>query len=193
MNRRRRVTPLLLLPVLLGLVAGCQVPAEETPRSIDSPPGATGEATRATPQPTRSGLVVERLYYLRDDKLVPVTRRLPGPLPVEAHLELLLAGPAEAEQLAGLTSAVTGSDAVLGVEVSQGEAVVEVGAGLAGTGRNDEMLAFGQIVQTLTTRPDIDRVTFRQGGEHLGIPRADGALSRAPLTARDYSDLTVPG
>ncbi|WP_422774151.1 GerMN domain-containing protein [Plantactinospora sp. WMMC1484] len=193
MNQRRPVRPTLVLPLLLGLVVGCQVPVEETPRPIDSPPGVTVEATRPTPQPTRSGVVVERLYYLRDDKLVPVTRRLPDPLPVDAHLQLLLAGPAEVEQRAGLTSAVTGSDTVLGVEVADGEAVVEVGAGLAGTGRNDEILAFGQIVQTLTARPDVDRVTFRQGGEHLGIPRADGALSRAPLTTQDYSELTVPG
>ncbi|MEQ4304278.1 GerMN domain-containing protein [Plantactinospora sp. B6F1] len=189
MRHRRRVPPLL---VLLALLAGCQVPTEETPRSIESPPGTVGTVTRPPPSPGPSGLAVERVYYVRDGKLVPVVRRLPAPLPATAHLDLLLAGPTDDEQHSGLTSSVTGPDTILGVRVAGGEATVEVGAGLAGTGRNDQILAFGQIVRTLTARPDVDRVTFEQDGEHLGIPRADGALSRAPLTAEDYSDLTAP-
>jgi hypothetical protein len=192
--RVRRVAAIL---GLLGTLAGCGVTAEGSARPIDPPhnvrPPATSPPATSPPPTLRAGTVVERLYYVRDGWLVPVVRRLRFPLTAEAHLDLLLAGPTDAEQRAGLTSPVTGPDTVVGLRVRGREAVVDIGDGLAGTGRNDEILAFGQLVHTLTARADIDRVSFWHSGEHVGIPRADGSLSRAPLTAADYAELVSPG
>lgn len=181
--------PMLLVVVVLAMLTACGVPGEDTPRPIGPAPGARPVVTSPVPPLTQPGVVVERLYFVRDDRLVPVIRRLPTPSTVGAQLELLLAGPNDAEQRAGLTSAVTGTDTVAGVRVINDEALVDLGDGLAGAGRNDEILAYGQIVHTLTTRPDVERVTFLHDGEHLGIPRADGSLSRSPLIAEDYASL----
>jgi spore germination protein GerM len=179
-------------PVLVGLVValtGCGVPAEDEPRSVEPPRGV--QRVTASPAPTvaQPGIFVERLYYLRGDQLVPVVRQLQVELTAQAHLDLLLAGPTDAEEAAGLTSAVTGSNAVTGLRVGDGAAEIDIGDGLAGTGRNDEILAFGQIVLTITTRPDVRQVTFVHNGESIGIPRADGSLSRSALTKSDYAAL----
>ncbi|GAB2948891.1 hypothetical protein GCM10027280_41900 [Micromonospora polyrhachis] len=189
MKHRIGLAGVLTAAVLYALV-GCGVPDEDTPRRVTPPRDilpATGTPATA---PTQAGTVVERLYYVRDDRLVPVDRRLWTAPSAAAHLELLLAGPNNEEQDAGLSSALTGADPIVGLRIVGNEAIIDVGDSLAGAGRTDEILAFGQIVATLTTRPDIDRVTFRHNGDGLGIPRADGSLSRTPLTAGDYAALT---
>lgn len=186
----RRAGPTFLAGVVL--LTGCGVPVETSPRPVDPPPGVLQATTSPAPLPTRPGSVAQRLYLVRDNLLVPVVRRVPVPLSAAALLDLLLAGPDDTEQRSGLTSALTGPDSVLGLQVVSGEAMVDIGEGLSGTGRNDEILAFGQIVRTLTTHADVDRVTFRHDGDAVGIPRADGSLSRTPLTDADYADLLAP-
>ncbi|WP_091461229.1 hypothetical protein [Micromonospora inyonensis] len=42
------------------------------------------------------------------------------------------------------------------------------------------------------TAADVDRVTFVQGGQRLGVPRTDGSLSTGPLTAADYTAMVSP-
>lgn len=175
---------------LLAL-AGCGVSAEPAPREVTPPHGPFPAATSAPPVTAESGSVVQRLCYVRDDTLVVVKRRTPTlPTPRE-QIELLLDGPLDTERDDRLTSRLTGVNVVTDVRVADGEATVAVGERLAGTGRNDEVLAFGQIVCTLTSRDDVDRVTFVQGGQRLGVPRADGSLSTGPLTAIDYAAMVT--
>ncbi|MFB9544471.1 GerMN domain-containing protein [Micromonospora sagamiensis] len=175
---------------LLAL-AGCGVSAERVPREVTPPHGPFPAATPGTAA-TESGTVVQRLCYVRDDTLVVVDRRVRTlPTPRE-QIGLLVDGPVATEQEDRLTSALTGVNVVTDVRVAGGEATVAVGERLAGTGRNDEVLAFGQIVCTLTGRADVDRVTFVQGGQRLGVPRADGSLSTGPLTAADYAAMVSP-
>ncbi|MBM0224706.1 hypothetical protein JNW87_03160 [Micromonospora sp. ATA51] len=45
----------------------------------------------------------------------------------------------------------------------------------------------------MVARDDIDTVAFTRRGQPLGVPRADGSLSEQPLTAAEYTALTVPG
>ncbi|MEO3926636.1 GerMN domain-containing protein [Micromonosporaceae bacterium B7E4] len=143
--------------------------------------------TAPTASPT--GAVGERLYYVRDERLVVVTRQVPTPSAPAALLEALLAGPSEQERDAGLSTALTGVDPMTTVRVTGDGATIDVGDRLAEAGRTDEILAFGQIVCTIAGHPSVNHVTFRHDGEPLGIPRADGSLSQAPLTCPDYGTL----
>ncbi|MEH0975246.1 GerMN domain-containing protein [Micromonospora sp. CPCC 205546] len=181
--------------VVLGLLAGCGVPTEGAPRAVAPPPGPfpSPGAVVATPSPTlAAGRTTEVLCFVRDDRLVRVERRVDGTPTVDAQLQHLLAGPTTAERDTGLTTALPGAVAVAAARPRGTEVDVDLGGPGDETGRSDEVLAFGQIVCTLTARSDVESVAFFRGGAPLGVPRADGSLSRRPLAADDYAGLVAP-
>ena len=104
---------------------------------------------------------------------------------VQQLADRLIAGPTEAERTTGLTTALAGMS--LAVEVPAGGTVARVRIADEGSARSDEMIAYGQIVCTLTARPDVGAVVFIRDDEPLEVPRADGSLSRGPLYAGDYA------
>ncbi|WP_406045858.1 GerMN domain-containing protein [Micromonospora sp. NBC_00898] len=184
----RRYFSLLLV---LALLAGCGVPTEDNPRAVQPPPGpfptpATGGSTAP------SGRVDELLYFVRDDRLVPIVRRVDTTPTLDGHLQHLLAGPTADERDKGLTSALPGAVTVAAARQTGARADVDIREAGDETGRSDAVLALGQIVRTLAARDDIDTVAFTRHGQPLGVPRADGSLSVEPLTAADYAALTVP-
>lgn len=191
MTRRRA---LALLPVLLalgGLLGGCGVPAEDEARAVRPPRGPfPTAAVGGTTAP--AGSEEEVLYFVRDNRLVPVVRRVDWTPTVDGQLQRLLAGPTAEERDQGLTSALPGAVSTATAHRVGTRAEVEVPDPGDETGRSDGVLAFGQIVRTLAARDDIDTVAFTQRGRPLGIPRGDGSLSEQPLTAADYAALAVP-
>ncbi|MEV0430955.1 GerMN domain-containing protein [Micromonospora sp. NPDC050495] len=179
---------LLVASCVVVLATGCGVPVDDAPRPVPVPPGPfANPAPDATA--TSSGRSAEPLCFLRDDRLVRVVRPVEYLPDVATHLEHLLAGPAEADRDGGLTSALTGRAVHTGGRLTAGAAEVEVAEAADESGRSDEILAFGQIVCTLTSRADVHSVTFRRDGRPLEVPRADGALTTEPLTAADYRSL----
>jgi hypothetical protein len=179
-----------LLPTLLAaaLLAACGVPVDDEPRPVRPPAGGfPTPADTATPEP--DGRVDEPLCFVRGDGLAAVTRRVDGLPGVDTHLQHLLAGPGAAERNRGLATALPGTVAVAGATRTGAVVTVDVRQAGEETGRNDEVLAFGQIVCTLTQRPDVDSVAFRRDGQPLEVPRADGSVSSLPLTAADYRPL----
>ncbi|RLQ00949.1 hypothetical protein EAD96_24660 [Micromonospora sp. BL1] len=182
---RRRLVPGLLAAVLL---AGCGVPVDDEPRVVQTPPGAfPTPAVSSTAD--GDGRVDEPFCFVRDDGLVVVKRRVDGLPGVDSHLQHLLAGPDGGERRQGLATALPGTVAVAGATLTGTLATVDVRQAGEETGRNDEVLAFGQIVCSLTQRPDVYSVAFRRDGQPLEVPRADGSLSALPLTAADYRPL----
>ncbi|MFF3865866.1 GerMN domain-containing protein [Micromonospora sp. NPDC001898] len=189
-GRARRVVAPAVLAGLLVLASACGVPAEDRPRAVEIPPGPfPSPATAGSTAPT--GRVTETLCFVRDDRLVPVSRRVDRAPDVDAQLRDLLGGPTVVERDAGLTSALPGAMSAVVADVAGGQARVTVGQTGDETGRSDEVLAFGQIVCTLDARDDVTTVSFLRDGRPLGVPRADGSLSAQPLTAADYTALTA--
>ncbi|ASW55330.1 GerMN domain-containing protein [Plantactinospora sp. KBS50] len=187
-GRRSRAGALLLA---LGTLAGCGVPVDKAPRAADPPPGAfpapvTGASASADAAP---GRFPEVLYLIRDDRVVPVTRRVDVAPSVQDQLDHLLAAPGPRERASGLTSALPGTLTVTGVQLVGQRATVEVGGAGDGAGRSDEVLAFAQLVCTLTKREDIATVAFQRRGRPLGVPRGNGSLTQDPVTISDYSAL----
>lgn len=173
-----------LLAVVL-LAGGCGVPVDDEPRDLARPRAAAS----ATAAPDRFGSAVERLYLVRDGTLVRVIRRVPTAVPAQRMLADLLAGPTRAEQEDGLTSALS-TTRITGMTITQRRATVEVAEPSEDGGRTDEMLAYGQIVCTLTSLgAEVGTVSFTSGGRPLSVPRGDGSLSAGPLTVADYADL----
>ena len=170
-------SPLHETPQASTMLAGCGVTAETAPRPITPPRGFLQTTTSPTPEPTGSGPVTVQLFLVKDDALVAEL------------LADLLAGPDDSERSAGLSSALQGGDVVSNIHVSDRRAVVELSTTIENAARNDEVLAYAQLVCTLTARADITGVTFTHNGQPIGVPRADGSLTQGPLTAADYTTL----
>lgn len=168
--------------------AGCGVPVDDAPRRVAVPPGPFAAPT-ASAAPPGVGRVAEPFCFVRDDHLVRVVRPVDYLPDISTHLDHLLVGPAKSAREAGLTSALTGTALQLGARLTGGTAEVEVAGPADETGRSDEILAFGQIVCTLTSRADVHAVSFRRDGQPLEVPRADGSLTTDPLGAADYQAL----
>jgi spore germination protein GerM len=186
-----RLATLALALAAAVAVAGCGVETEENARKVDPPSGvAHAWATPNRAGQETTGAIPERLYLVRDGRLVAVTRHVPADPTVDELVGDLLAGPTGEERSDGVTSALLGGD-VAGVRVSGGRATVELTEMLDDSGRTDQILAFAQVVCTLTAKPDITSVAFTHAGQPVGVPRADGSLSQAPATAADYASLVT--
>jgi hypothetical protein len=178
------VKKVFLLAVLL--LAACGVPVDKSPRDLGRSQVVSGSDA---PAPDRFGPAVERLYLVHDGKLVRVVRRTPAPRTPSQMVEDLVAGPTRAEQQDGLTSALS-QMRVGSTVVTQRRAAVEIGAPAVPGARSDEVLAYAQIVCTLTSQgAEVGTVSFTRDGQTLAVPRGDGALSPGPLTIADYADL----
>jgi hypothetical protein len=96
------------------------------------------------------------------------------------------------EQAVGLRSTLP-PGAVVRVNVDRGVAEVALkGTLLDEILTRDQVLAFAQLVLTLTAQPGIGQVTFTAGGEPISAQRGDGSVARpdVPLTYEDYAELT---
>jgi len=186
-----------LLPTVVALfavvaLAGCGVTVEDAPRPVAAPPGPLPHLSSAPPPSVESGTVAEVLYFVRGDRLVPVVRRVPATPSIDEQLRQLTAGPTQEERGNDLGSVLTGTTGIAGTRRSGSGVVVELGRSGGEAARSDEVLAFGQVVCTLTARSDVSGVSFVRGGQPLTVPRADGSLAQGPLTATDYASLTAP-
>lgn len=171
------------------LTGACGVPVDETPRDLGRPRPASGSNT---PAPDGFGSAIERLYLVRDGSLVRAVRRVAAPPTPQQMLDGLLAGPTTAEQQDGLSSALS-TMRIEGMTVIQRRATAAISEPLEQAVRSDEILAYGQIVCTLTSQgAEVGTVSFTRAGRPLGVPRGDGSLSTQPLTIADYASLLGP-
>jgi Sporulation and spore germination len=176
----------VLVPLLAVLaLAGCGVPVDDSPRALERPAPPYGSEAPASP---RIGTVVERLYWVRDGKLVAVPRRVQEPRSPQQMVADLEVGPTAAEQQQGYTSALS-TMTVMGTTVARKRASVEIGPPSSAGTRSDEQLAYAQIVCTLTGRAEVGTVSFTRDGQPLAVPQGEGALTTAPLTIADYANL----
>lgn len=173
------------LAALLAL-AGCGISPQSEAQPIAAPRGPFSALTSPTPLPTTTGSYAETLYLVRDGLLVPQIRHVAIESSVQDLLDDLVAGPTEGESSAGMSSALVGLN-VNGVTVDAGYATVDLAAQNDGGGRNDSLLAYAQVVCTLTAREDVLGVSFTRDGKAIPVPRGDSSVSPGPLTKSDYT------
>ncbi|MFF5081564.1 GerMN domain-containing protein [Actinoplanes sp. NPDC000266] len=170
----------------VALLASCGVPAEDSPHPVELPRAPLNNS--GTPAVPPAGEVAHVLCLVRDDRLVQSVRRAPSYPSVQQQMNDLVTGPAPEESESGLSTALAGLTVTatagpgtrVTVEVSEGET------------HKDDILAYGQMVCTLTARPDVAAVSFTREGRGLEVPRADGTLTEGPLTSGDYAALVAP-
>jgi hypothetical protein len=187
-GRGRRVRGVAAVLLALMLAGGCGVPVDSAPRDIDNPHVLPSDE----PLAANAGTRLVRLYLVRAGRLVRISHRVPAPLDPQGQLQELLNGPREADSAQGLTSALTTMN-VGPVTVLNRRATVLIGAPAAPGARSDEVLAYAQIVCTLTSQgAEVGTVSFVSPDGPLAVPRADGKLSEGALTIADYADLIDP-
>lgn len=169
----------------LVLVAGCGITPQSDAQPIDPPRGPFEALTSPSPLPTTTGSYPETLFLVKDGLLVARIRHIATESTVQDVVDDLLAGPTEVESAEGLSTALVGV-VVTGVRLESGFATVDLAAPIEGGGSNDDLLAYAQVVCTLTARKDVMGVTFTRAGKAIDVPRGDSSVSPGPLTASDY-------
>jgi len=178
--------------VLVGLalvISSCGVPIDDSPVVLPLSPSQIG----VTPTPSSSTVVEQpnaTVYLVGGEGLVGVRRHLPVPVRVEAVIEAVAAGPVPAEQGRGLRTALLAPLPVDGVVVDRGgDVTVHLSRDLGETGAAEQVLAFAQVVFSITALPGIHSVRFAVGTQPLSVPRGDGSITSEPLTQDDYKEL----
>lgn len=169
-------------------LTGCGITPEEAAQPIEPPRGPFQAVTSPSPLPTTTGSVLETLFFVKNARLVAQVRHVAAESSVHDLLWDLWSGPTEVESAAGLSTALIGVT-VLDVHVDSGLATVDLAAPIEGGQITDEVMAYAQVVCTLTTRKDVLWVTFTRDGKPITVPRGDNSVLPGPLTESDYADL----
>jgi hypothetical protein len=122
--------------------------------------------------------------------LIPVHRTVPATTGVaRAAIEELLAGPERTEASAGIDTAVPGTTLLLGVNIADGMATVDLTRDFESGGGTTSMTArLAQLVYTVTQFPTVDAVELLLDGEPVEVFSAEGIVIDGPLTREAFLD-----
>lgn len=190
MNRLLTAIAVLTASVVM---AACGVPSDSGPREINPDNvqyGLLEPSTTTTTAADPSATAMATVYLLNaDNRLVAVDRQIFESLTVGSALASLIQGATPAEQGEGLRSAIYQQTAVLGAEVSDGLAIVDVSDAFTGVDAQEQIFALAQVVFSATEIEGVNAVQIRLNSTAVEVPRSDGTLTRDPLTRNDYSSL----
>jgi Immunoglobulin-like domain of bacterial spore germination/Sporulation and spore germination len=167
-STRSTVGIVMLCALTAGCGGGSSRPAGQTPTP----------KTKSTP-----GTSSVAVYFLRDGKISPVRRTIPGTRAVaHAALAALLAGPTDEEAANGLSSAIPTRTTLRDLSLADGVATVDVdGTFDDGVGRASMRGRIAQVVATLTRFPAVDRVAFRIDGTPVEAVGSEGVVVDPPV------------
>ena len=186
MNRRL----LALLTVALAC-GGCGIPASGVPKPIAaaSVPFNLLGTEQVGAQPPSLGPAT-LVYYVRKDRLAPVTRHISGSNVPAASVRMILTGPTSPEANDGLTSDVPARTRLVSLDVTGTVATVDLSKEFGTIGGSDQVLAVAQIVYTVTASRYINAVSFAINGRLVAVPDGSGSLSVSPRGRADYRALS---
>jgi hypothetical protein len=188
---KRRRLPLALLFSLVFVfvvvaVASCGVPGQTEPTQL-----ANDNVRAATPT-TRfpPGTAVRRIEmcFVSGDHLIAILVPLPSPLTVPRTLEALVKA-SRSRLPAGAESTVNNPKLLTARTTMRGIAQLDFSADFARISRREQVLTVAQVVCTLTSMPGIGQVLFTAVGQPIDIPRANGSVTRSPVSRADYATL----
>ena len=195
----RAVTALAVALTGLLVLAGCGVPRDSAPRAVPAgqvDPRLLAESS-STPTPSPTGGFTYRVAFVTpDDTLQLIPHRIspaPSRQQVQQLLDTLATGPDSAEHAHGLSTALP-SDATLSlIDLTNGQAVVDIKAGTKDPDARRLPLSVAQVVLTLTSHPAVHAVSIFSDGQPVEAPLADGFIAHRPLTAADYRSFLAGG
>lgn len=186
------------------------VDPEPQPNGTDEPAnegakpsgGTAGSDKRTTDKRTTGGTTAIRLYFVApgggtpgraDPFLVSVHRTIPStPGIAGAALRNLVAGPSAADKalINGIATSVPTDTLVLGVNIKNGLATVDLSREFESGGGSFSMLSrLAQVVYTATQFPAVDEVAFRLDGRAVTVFSGEGIVIDGPASRADLVDL----
>ena len=180
------------LAALLTAATACGFSGQDHAEPIGHdqlPVGLQPGATTGT-VPTESERVT--LWLVDGDRLVPVRHNVQAPASVASITDALLAGPTDSEQRRGLRSALPDPGVVVGGSSSRGLATVGLNDSFSEISPEDQLLAVGQFVLTLTDAAGVGGVEFEIADEPVAVPLPSGESTDGPVYREQYIDLTSP-
>lgn len=177
----------VLVPGVL-LVGGCGVGVQQHPVVVAH--GRLREPASTT-GPGESGGRLVRVFLVRRNQLVDVYRPASPGSGAAAALRALMRPVGHREEAARLRSALPNGGAVPSVKVRAGIAYVGVPGGFSRLGLSEQVLAVGQITDTLTLVDGVTAVQLVHDGRDVDIPVAGGQLVPGPVTAGDYAPVAA--
>lgn len=151
-------------------------------------PTPTSEATvtpteaPAAASPTEVDELTLNVYFIRDEHLTVGHRTIPHTLALgTAAMEALLAGPSAHEADLGFTSEIPEGSELLGLEIENAIATVNLSAEFESGGGSFSVSArLVQVIYTLTQFPTVDAVEFLLEGEPVEIFSGEGVVIDGP-------------
>lgn len=164
------------------------VPSTDTTKVTPSAKPATSTTQLAS---SASSTVKVKVWFVKNEKLVSVTRTIPATKAVgAASLKQLLAGPSSADKEAGLFSEIPGGTKLLGLNIKDGVAIVDVSGKFASGGGTASMyLRLGQLIYTITQFPTADEVQLRIDGKTVPALGGEGLLIPKAISRAEWSKL----
>ena len=158
---------------------------------------AASPSASASASPTAAATTTLHLYFLRDGKLGVAQRQVPHTLAVaRAAVTALLAGPTDAERLAGLSTSVPAGVRLDSIVIRGGVAHVDVSAGLDDAMQDSSVPTLqpaAQIVYTLTQFPAVHKVSLTAGGAPYPAGAASSQLARSDFHLEPGIFVDAPG
>ncbi len=174
---------------ILGLIAGCGLQADNSPRDIRPVEQTSTRDATSTTRP-RAGLSAKIFLLSAGAAGQPITlvavRRDVDATP-KARVEALLAGLTTDEQQQRLQTALAPGTELIDAEVRpSGLALIDLSSEFVAV--SDEILvdAVAQLVFTVCELPGVDRVQILIQGQPQDWPRGDRTLTASPLTTFDF-------
>jgi spore germination protein GerM len=204
---------------LIAVLVACGIPDNGQVASIQTkdlrqlgdtiPPTTTSTIPPTTIVPSTTTTVVDpattiatddvTLYFISGGQLEGYPRIVAKPATTNSVLSALQEGRPAGDLGVGIRSALPTKNQALnkaGNDDGSGIATIELPPGFfEQIPGEDQLLAIGQIVLTVTEVGGIGQVLFTQNGSPLGVPRGPGGgLSDGtePLSRRDYQELLNP-
>lgn len=148
-----------------GRLVAAPLPAHSNP-----PPRAASASTGAQ--------ITAAIYFTAGNHLVSESRQVPAAAPARGSIDALLAGPT----LAGHFSQVPSGTRLRSVNLAAGTATVDLSNQVQNLQGSPAIPLFlGQIVDTLTQFPDVQRVVLEVNGRPLRSLGGEGAAVPEPL------------
>lgn len=204
MTRHRRSPSVGLVAILLALVGGCGLSANDEPQIIAAenlPPGLLdpnpGSSTTLADSPTTSSVTV---FFLgrdgEDERLIGVKRDVANSDSPGDRLSALFSQPPTAsEDEEGITTALP-ADLVLleppTVDAEAREVSVNLSSELSPIQGAELSKAFAQIVFTVTELDEVSQVRFFVDGEPIPVQDAEGVEKTGAVSRADYRALDDP-
>lgn len=130
-------------------------------------------------------------YLVRDEKVAPVRRSGAAATPARAALEALLQGPTGSEASAGLTSAIPTGTTLLGVDIADGVATVDLSTEFGSGGGSLSMQErVAQVVYTVTQFSTAQKVLFHVDGKAVAALGGEGLILGSPQARSDWEAMT---